>query len=107
MIRFHPGWGRLAAALVLCLCTAAFAAPSKAITYRGGGQGPVSFDHQLHANRGYVCKDCHTAYPATGKQLFQTRKQARISRADHDGDGQCFACHNGKVAGDDCEHCHR
>ncbi len=107
MTRAHPGWGRLTAALVLCVGTAAFAAQPKAITYRGGTQGAVIFDHQLHANRGYVCKDCHTAYQATGKQLFQTWKRARISLADHDGDGQCFACHNGKVAGNGCEHCHR
>lgn len=96
---------RLAAALALCL--AAAAGQPKAFSYRGGGQGPVVFDHQLHARRGHVCRDCHTAYPATGRQLFQTRKQGRISLDDHSGDGKCFACHDGKVAGADCGHCHR
>ncbi|MGA9027292.1 MAG: c(7)-type cytochrome triheme domain-containing protein [Steroidobacteraceae bacterium] len=76
-------------------------------TYRGGGQGTVTFDHEQHASRGYVCADCHTRLPATGNQLFETHKQGLISVADHSSDGKCFACHNGEVAFATCEQCHR
>lgn len=78
-----------------------------AILYRGGGQGPVIFDHHLHAAKGYVCLDCHTNYAGNGKQLFQTRKQGLIDRAVHDRDESCFACHNATVASNNCETCHR
>ena len=106
MAHAHSGsMGRLAAALLLCL--AAAAGQPKAFTYRGGDQGPVVFDHQLHAKLGQICRDCHTAFPGTGRQLFQTRKQGRISLADHSGDGKCFACHDGKAASADCGQCHR
>jgi len=77
-----------------------------AVPYRGGGQGPVIFDHSLHAAKGYGCLDCHTDYAGTGKQLFQTRKQGLIDRAVHDRDESCFACHNGTVASTHCKSCH-
>jgi c(7)-type cytochrome triheme protein len=79
----------------------------KSFNYRGGGQGTVIFDHGTHASRGLVCVDCHTRWPATGAQLFQTQKQGLISMADHSGDGKCFACHDGKLAFATCEQCHR
>jgi len=46
-------------------------------------------------------------HKATGRQLFQTRKQARITQADHDRHVLCFACHDGAVAFSDCGRCHR
>ena len=70
-------------------------------------EGTVTFDHEQHASRGYVCADCHTRLPATGNQLFETHKQGLISVADHSSDGKCFACHNGEVAFATCEQCHR
>jgi c(7)-type cytochrome triheme protein len=86
---------------------AANAAGPPALSYRGGGQGRVIFDHQLHAAKGYVCADCHTDYAGTGRQLFQTQKQGLIDRAVHDRDQSCFACHNGTTASKQCETCHR
>ena len=77
------------------------------LRYRGGAQGPVIFDHQLHASKGFRCNDCHTDFAGTGKQLFTTRKRGLISLADHKTDTKCFACHNGKEAFDTCEQCHR
>jgi c(7)-type cytochrome triheme protein len=79
----------------------------KSFNYRGGGQGTVIFDHGTHVSRGLMCVDCHTKWPATGAQLFQTQKQGLISMADHSGDGKCFACHDGKIAFATCEQCHR
>jgi c(7)-type cytochrome triheme protein len=95
----------LAAALASCLYCPAD--EPRALTYRGGAQGPVVFDHHLHASRGYACRECHTASKATGKQLFQTAKQGRITFADHSGSTLCFACHNGNIAFSDCGRCHR
>ncbi len=79
----------------------------KSFNYRGGGQGTVTFDHGTHASRGLMCVDCHTQWPATGAQLFQTRKLGLISMADHSGDGKCFACHDGRLAFAACDQCHR
>jgi c(7)-type cytochrome triheme protein len=76
------------------------------VLYRGGGKGPVIFDHRQHAAKGYGCRDCHTDFAGTGKQLFPTRKQGLIDRAVHDRDEGCFACHNNTVASNDCETCH-
>ncbi|MDR3673686.1 MAG: cytochrome c3 family protein [Holophaga sp.] len=98
----------LAATLALCLFPASgLAREPGALTYRGGGQGKVVFDHQLHASRGYSCHDCHVLYKPTGKQLFQTQKQGRITLADHDGTTLCFACHNDTIAFAECGKCHR
>jgi len=80
---------------------------AKSFNYRGGGQGTVIFDHRTHVSRGLMCVDCHTKWPATGAQLFQTQKQGLISVADHSSDGKCFACHDGKLAFATCEQCHR
>ena len=88
----------------------AWAAPSRQpgpLTYRGGGQGPVVFDHQLHAGRGFACRDCHTVFKPTGRQLFQTRKQGLVTLADHERPVLCFACHDGTRAFSDCGQCHR
>ena len=97
-----------AACLFLCLFSSTVVGQQAGtLKYRGGGQGSITFDHGMHASKGYVCLDCHTKLPSTGTQLFQTQKQGRISLADHDSNRSCFACHNGEVAAADCEHCHR
>jgi c(7)-type cytochrome triheme protein len=99
------------------------------LSYRGGGNGKVIFDHQLHAANGFRCNDCHTDFAKTGKALFATRKQGLITFKDHTTGTKCFACHNanvatiqggfrvpddrkgpaydGKGAFDDCAGCHR
>ena len=95
-------------ALAICLLPAG-AAPSPRpgpLAYRGGGQGAVCFDHQLHA-RQFTCRDCHTVYRPTGRQLFQTRRKGLITLADHDRPVLCFACHDGQAASADCGTCHR
>ncbi|MCX6618881.1 MAG: hypothetical protein NTZ98_22635 [Acidobacteria bacterium] len=101
------------AALLLCLLPGRVEADGRrpVLRYRGGGQGTVVFDHQLHASKGCRCSDCHTDFSGTAKQLFTTRKQALISFADHHTATKCFACHNGKKeppeAFDQCDQCHR
>ncbi len=92
------------------------------LRYRGGAAGPVVFDHQLHAAKGFRCNDCHTDFAHTGKPLFFTRKQGLITFADHRTAAKCFACHDGKGATeeaknafdydgqgsfDECAQCHR
>ena len=96
------------AALWLCLAPAPIDAGGRlpALSYRGGGQGKVVFDHQLHASKGARCNDCHTDFSGTGKQLFATRRRVLITQADHKSNAACFACHHGKAAFADCARCH-
>jgi len=112
----------LFAPLWLCMGPRPVAAGDRQPTlrYRGGMEGPVVFNHQLHASKGFRCDDCHTDFAHTGKQLFATRKQGLITFADHRTVSKCFACHqgkgtteeakssfdDGKRAFDDCERCH-
>jgi c(7)-type cytochrome triheme protein len=116
-MRFQASLGLAAAAAVLlCLWPGSAGAGGRLpmLSYRGGGQGKVVFDHQLHASQGFHCNDCHTDFAGTGKQLFTTRKQGLIAMADHTSGTKCFACHNGhavtgerKSAFNDCGRCHR
>ena len=91
-----------AAALLFVIAAggAAFSTMDKALIYGGAGQGKVIFDHPVHASRGMVCNDCHTA-------LFDTQKKALITMDDHSSGKKCFACHNGRKAFNDCTQCHR
>lgn len=76
------------------------------LRYGGGGQGTVMFDGRLHASKGFRCDDCHA-------KLFDTKKVAHITMADHFTDKACFKCHNNTNATDpmaasrDCATCHR
>lgn len=78
----------------------------RSLHYGGGGQGTVLFDGRLHAAKGFRCADCHTT-------LFETKKVAHITMADHFTDKACFKCHNNKqqtdpmAASRDCATCHR
>lgn len=89
--------------LTILACTApavAHATEGATLRYGGGGQGTVVFDGALHANRGYVCNDCHL-------KLFTTSQKSLFRMEDHYTDKQCFACHNNKKATRDCGVCHR
>lgn len=113
----------LLSGLLLCVQPGSVDASGRlpTLSYRGGGQGKVVFDHQLHASEGFRCDDCHTDFARTGEQLFATRKQGLISFKDHTTGAKCFACHNadgvpadrkgasynGKGASDNCNACHR
>ena len=84
------------------------------LSYRGGGQGKVVFDHQLHASEGFRCNDCHTNFAGTGKQLVATRKQGLITLADHTKRREVFCLsqwrrrdRRRKSAFNDCGRCHR
>jgi phosphate transport system substrate-binding protein len=89
------------------------------IRYRGGAQGRVVFDHQIHASKGLRCNACHTDSAANGKALFSTRKRGLITFADHSDGTGCFFCHDGEPADNrqnlsssgkgafrNCERCH-
>ncbi len=95
-------------AYILFVFIAVFAVSDRAFStgngnvliYGGAGQGKVIFDGRIHASKGLVCGDCHT-------KVFETRKKALITMADHSEEKACFVCHNGKKAFNDCEKCHR
>jgi len=108
MTRIQMGTRLGLVCLLLCLFGLnALAVDVRSFDYRGGGQGPVTFDHRGHTSKGFTCLDCHTRLASTGTQLFQTQKQGLITTADHSSDRKCFACHNDKVAFTDCGRCHR
>lgn len=90
--------------LMLCLLLlatgSAFATSGTTLLYGGAGQGRVTFDGRLHASKGFVCHDCHSA-------IFDTKKKALITMQNHFEDKACFVCHNGKRAFNDCNSCHR
>ena len=86
--------------LLLTLSSLSFATHDKALLYGGAGQGRVIFDGRLHASKGMVCNDCHSA-------VFETHKKALITMQNHFEDKACFVCHNGKRAFNDCNSCHR
>ena len=107
MARFQMGLRLVLGCLLLSLfCLTAVGQQVRTFNYRGGAQGRVTFNHATHASKGFVCMDCHTKFPPTGTQLFQTQKQGLISVADHSTDGKCFACHNGTIAFATCDQCH-
>jgi phosphate transport system substrate-binding protein len=88
-------------ALAVAACSsAAFATHDKALLYGGAGQGRVIFDGRLHASKGLVCNDCHSA-------IFATQKKALITMDDHSKAIACFVCHDGTKVFNDCEQCHR
>ncbi len=92
--------GALAAA-ALALAGGALALPGgQSTTYRGGGEGRVTFDARSHAKAGLLCRDCHA-------DRFPTRRTGLISRADHERGSACFGCHDGKRAFSACDGCHR
>jgi thiosulfate reductase cytochrome b subunit len=83
--------------------------PGKNVEYAGGALGKVIFDGKKHADAGLKCAACHVG-------LFQMRREAKITMADHKTDKYCFACHsdgkktfNGKVAfaSTNCAGCHK
>jgi phosphate transport system substrate-binding protein len=85
----------------LALATVAAGTPAdRLLRYGGGGEGKVVFDGRTHAAAGLVCNDCHLS-------LFATKKEALVTRADHDSGRRCFACHDGKRAPAACGGCHR
>lgn len=77
--------------------------PGKNAEYAGGATGKVVFDGKTHADKGLKCNDCHT-------KIFQMKKVAKITMADHDNGKLCSECHNGTKAfasKDNCAKCHK
>ncbi len=104
---------RDAARLIAAMFLAALAFPAAAtqdgesVLYRGGKEGRVVFDGKVHAGKGYSCNDCHKSFAPTGTRLFDTQRKGLIDFKSHDTKTLCFACHDGKIAADDCGSCHR
>jgi len=92
----------LLAALLALLAPAAAPASHDdlVIRYRGGAEGPVTFDPRTHAKAGLVCRDCHA-------DRFPMQRTGLISRVDHDRGTACFGCHDGRRASAACRDCHR
>ena len=78
--------------MVILAGNASAVGPDKTITWAGGGKGKVLFDGRKHAEKRYVCKDCHPG-------LFSMKYGAsRITHAELKQGKHCGACHNGTLA---------
>jgi c(7)-type cytochrome triheme protein len=94
--------------LVILAGNASAVGPDKTITWTGGGKGRVLFDGRKHAEKGYVCKDCHhglfSMKYGTAKITHAELKKGQYCGACHNGNlafstadqGKCFACHQGR-----------
>lgn len=94
--------------LVILAGNASAVGPDKTLTWAGGGKGKIMFDGRKHAEKGYVCKDCHQGLfsmkHGTAKMTHAELKQGHYCGACHNGtlafstvdQGKCFACHQGK-----------
>jgi c(7)-type cytochrome triheme protein len=76
------------------------------IKYEGKTQGAVLFSHESHVNTHKAkCADCHP-------KVFKTKKEMKLTKADHSENKYCVACHDGKKAFGltveaDCAKCHK
>jgi c(7)-type cytochrome triheme protein len=94
--------------LAILVGNASAVGPDKTITWAGGGKGAVLFDGKKHAEKGYVCKDCHhglfSMKYGTARMTHAALKQGHYCGACHNGtlsfstvdEGKCFVCHQGK-----------
>ncbi len=79
--------------------------PGMEVEFSKSPMGKVTFSGKLHAEKGLMCNDCHTA-------IFEQKKgAAQITMADHEaGQKYCFTCHNGTKSfetKDNCARCHK
>ncbi len=93
----------LAVLWAMVVSTQALAVPSdEELTFEGGPK-PVIFSGKVHADKGLLCKDCHTG-------IFKKEKgNAKIAFEDHTEGKYCFTCHNGSKAfatKGNCAKCH-
>jgi c(7)-type cytochrome triheme protein len=72
--------------------------------YGGGGKGAVVFSYETHARNGfYTCQACHST--DSEKALFETQRYS-FTMKDHNNGKYCWACHDDKTAGRECNSCH-
>lgn len=97
--------------LIVSVCLVCFVAlgtafAQKDVKYEGGKDGAVTFVHKAHVGgQKMKCNDCHD-------KLFTKKKEAKITKADHEGNKFCVTCHDGKKAfamksEADCAKCHK
>ncbi|MDF1614482.1 c(7)-type cytochrome triheme domain-containing protein [Desulfurivibrio dismutans] len=100
---------KLTATIITILAALAFVGtaiasmPGNTAEFDGGPMGKVVFSGQIHADAGMSCNDCHT-------DIFQMKREVKITMADHNAGNYCFSCHQegGKAfAGDNCARCHQ
>lgn len=76
------------------------------VIWPGGDQGPVKFEGDEHAEKGFKCGSCHPS-------LFEKKKGSARMTMDLLNKGEfCGACHNDKVAfgtsdTGKCHECHK
>jgi len=92
-----------AALWAIAISTQALAVPPDEELVFEGGPKPVIFSGKAHADKGLVCKDCHTG-------IFKREKgNAKIAFEDHTEGKFCFTCHNGTksfATKGNCAKCH-
>ena len=82
------------------------AVPSgKALEFKDGSEGKVTFSGTIHAEKGLKCSDCHP-------KLFPMKKGEGFKMADMNAGKGCGACHNGEKAfktsdNANCGKCHK
>jgi len=78
--------------------------PGETAEFNKSPEGKVIFDGALHQEKGFKCKDCHTA-------IFEKERVAQMKKEDHEGGKFCFTCHvdGGKsfAPKDNCTRCHK
>jgi c(7)-type cytochrome triheme protein len=93
---------------LVCFVTLGTAFAQKDVKYDGGKDGAVTFVHKAHVGgQKLKCDNCHK-----DPSLFTKKKEAKITKADHEGKKFCAACHDGKKAfamtvEADCAKCHK
>jgi len=84
------------------------AVPAGKVEFAGGGNGKVTFDAKVHADKGAKCADCHTK-----PKLFEMKKgKDKLTMKDMNEGKFCGACHDGKKSfsvkeAADCVKCHK
>ena len=85
--------------LIVSVCMVCFVALGTAFAqkdekFESGKEGTVTFVHKAHLAQKLKCNDCHKE-----PNLFEKKRAAKITEADHKGDKFCAACHSdGKKA---------
>lgn len=97
--------GLLMLILLVAVSLALAVPPGRTLEFSNSPMGKVTFDGQLHKDKGNACKDCHN------KNVFPKMKQGTVTITMNEiyAGKLCGTCHNGQRAFDaktSCTRCH-